>query len=133
MIYSDVYPKCKDPSKFQMEECLNSVDSEFVTPEVVSQFGLAEDSENGKWRITVSLEKARKHFPNFYDGLSQVCRDYFQLMFFNSGVSYLRVILNHIKSGGAIDVAAEIELLDKLQSDVFAKSSSTILKTDTRL
>lgn len=127
MIYSQLYPTCKDPSKSMMEECFNSVDSKFITPEVISQFGLTE--ENGRWRIAVALDKARKHFPSFYDGLSQVCRDYFQLMFFNSGVSYLRAILNHINGGGAIDVANEIEMLDKLQSDVIAKSSSTILQS----
>lgn len=118
-IMCGVFPENPYPTKYQMEELFSkAIMRSKLTPEVRATFGLTE--VDGDIRIGVSLDKARKHFPAFYNSLSDCDRAMFQIRFLNGAAEYIEQVLANIQEGTKIDTQPFIERIQQLRVDVSA-------------
>lgn len=92
-INGNVMPNTWDVNRYQIEVLFDCIDQELITDKVKADFGLTPSGEvKGRWRIG-DLNKARRHLPDFYDGLPKKDKARFQLDYFIGAVSYLEAIL----------------------------------------
>src|SRR5437868_20763 len=118
-IYSEVFPGGDSPNKYQMEALFNSIRQESITPEIIAKFGLEKENRN-EWRITTSLNTARRHFAEFYATLDRIDKLLFQIPYLNSGVSYVETVMRNIEEAG-LDMADFLGDLSALRSKMIKR------------
>jgi hypothetical protein len=125
-IYYGVYPANEHPDKDQMEDLFNyAVDPERITEVVKRNFCLVK-SYDGDWMMTGSVDLARQQFPAFYESLSQIEKELFQLRAFNTGVAYLRAILENFEKVTGVSFRTQNDALYDLSCDVIRKIPSVM-------
>jgi hypothetical protein len=125
-IYCGVFPANPDPNKYQLEALFNrAVDDKLITEAVQEQFGLKR--ENDEWRVTASLDKVRRLLPQFYESLPASNKAYFQLLYFNGGISYLRDILDNLQAATGVSLDGERQALSALLPELIKKLGNLII------
>lgn len=116
-IYSDVFPTSDSPNKFQMEALFDRIRPESVTDAAVRDFKLIK--EYGKWRINTPLNTARRFFRDFYAKLDKTDKLLFQIPYLNSGIQYVRSIMENMAEAGVKEIYDLLPRLSPIHTAVF--------------